>query len=260
MANNKPKAQDAPSRPTHANVHQAICAVMSAVGPIAKEHKNAQQGYKFRGIADAYQALQRLLAHNGLWVAPVAIDEIMVTQVTTRGGAQLQHLRVRVTYRFSHESGTYADVVTIGEGMDSGDKCSGKALSTAHKYALFQAFAIPEDDPIDVEYHSPEIEEAPHTPPPKPPKRGKKSKSAETAAAAHEVAKADGYQPQTEGKVIPMGSPEPDWDALVVELHADLAAADRDAAVRLLPRLKQVPDRYREDLRLAFRAAMERHK
>ena len=43
----------------------------------------------------------------------------------------------------------------IGEGMDSGDKASNKALSVALKYALLQIFLIPTQELIDPEVDSP---------------------------------------------------------------------------------------------------------
>jgi len=58
-------------------------------------------------------------------------------------------------YRFIAEDGSHVETDAEGEGMDSGDKSSNKAMAVAHKYALLQAFCIPTkdlDDP-DAEVH-----------------------------------------------------------------------------------------------------------
>jgi hypothetical protein len=47
--------------------------------------------------------------------------------------------------------------VVIGEGMDSGDKASNKAMAVAHKYAIIQVFAIPTEDDKDPENDSHEV-------------------------------------------------------------------------------------------------------
>lgn len=237
-----------------------MVAIQSAVGPVAKDRKNTQQGYSFRGIADAYRALQRLMAHHGVHASAVAIDEISRREGRTRGGGIMWYLTARFTYRFYHVSGTHVDVMTIGEGMDTGDKCSGKAMSTAHKYALFQAFCIPEDNPIDVENDSPEMHDddgaKEDAAPEKPAKKKAKRKSSAEARAEHDTAKANGYQttPSNGANVVPIRN----WEGEVVELHAELAQADRDTALGLLDRLKQVPEEYREALRVAFKEAMGR--
>jgi len=49
----------------------------------------------------------------------------------------------------------------IGESMDSGDKATNKAMSTAYKYFCFQTFCIPTDEPKDSENDTPEIAASP---------------------------------------------------------------------------------------------------
>ena len=49
-------------------------------------------------------------------------------------------------YMFYATDGTYITATVIGEGMDSGDKASNKAMSIAYKYACFQTFCIPTEE------------------------------------------------------------------------------------------------------------------
>ena len=52
-------------------------------------------------------------------------------------------------YTFWTVDGTSVECSVIGEGMDSGDKATNKAMAIAHKYALLQTFCIPTEDMID---------------------------------------------------------------------------------------------------------------
>ena len=53
--------------------------------------------------------------------------------------------------------GSNISSVIIGEGMDTGDKATNKALSIALKYAAFQIFMIPTEDVIDPDAESHEV-------------------------------------------------------------------------------------------------------
>lgn len=61
--------------------------------------------------------------------------------------AQMQQYEAMVytedTVKDAKADGSYVDAVTIGEGMDSGDKATNKAMAVAFKYACFQVFCIP---------------------------------------------------------------------------------------------------------------------
>lgn len=82
---------------------------------------------------------------------------------TNQKGTVLAFTMLRMRYSFWAPDGSHVETEVEGEGMDSGDKSSNKAMAVAHKYALLQAFCIPTmamDDP-DGESH----EVAPEPPP-----------------------------------------------------------------------------------------------
>lgn len=142
---------------TTGKVHEAIAAVMAEVAPVGKERKNTQQNYNFRGIADVYAATQRVMAKHHIHIAPHAVLDEKEREVPTRSGGSMLHIRQRIEFRIYHADGSFVPIVTTGEAMDSGDKTSNKVMSAAMKYALIQAFALPEDDPdADTETQSPE--------------------------------------------------------------------------------------------------------
>ncbi|CRY05948.1 TPA: ERF family protein [Yersinia enterocolitica] len=146
-------------------VYKAIAAVakdLSEIG-IAKDSRNAQQGFQFRGIDAVYNALSPSLVRNGLVILPRITERTVSERVTQKGGV-LFYVVVKAEFDFvSVEDGSIHTVVTFGEAMDSGDKATNKAMSIAYKYAAFQAFCIPTEETAadpDAEIHQP----APRTP------------------------------------------------------------------------------------------------
>jgi hypothetical protein len=65
----------------------------------------------------------------------------------------MPHIRLRLTYRFSHVSGEYIDVQTIGEALDTSDKAANKAMTIGLKYAIRQFFLIETGDDPDIVAH-----------------------------------------------------------------------------------------------------------
>lgn len=140
-------------------VYQAIALVTAKLSKegISKARNNAQQGYKFRGIDDVYNALAPFLAEAKLCILPNVQDRQVVERVTQKGGA-LFYVTVKVDFAFvSAEDGSEHHVVTFGEAMDSGDKATNKAMSAAYKYAAMQAFCIPTEGDNDADSHTHEV-------------------------------------------------------------------------------------------------------
>lgn len=135
---------------------QAVTAIMSEVGHIGKERKNTQQNYNFRGVDDVYGGLQLLMAKHGVVSVPEVLEDRTEDRVTAKGTALIYRV-LKIKYRFYADDGSYIEATVIGEGMDSGDKASNKAMSVAHKYACLQVFMIPTNEPKDPENDSHEL-------------------------------------------------------------------------------------------------------
>ena len=75
---------------------------------------------------------------------------------TTSKGGNLIYSICKIKYKFYAEDGTNIEAITIGEGMDSGDKATNKAMAIAMKYALFQVFCIPTEEMKDPDGETPE--------------------------------------------------------------------------------------------------------
>lgn len=138
-------------------IYSAINSIMGEIGGIAKNKKNQAQGYSFRGIDDVYLAVQPLLSKHKVFTVPRITDS--KTEIKEgKNGTVLMYRILTIDYDFiSSEDGSKITATVIGEGMDSGDKASNKAMSVAHKYAILQVFAVPTEEPKDPENDSHEI-------------------------------------------------------------------------------------------------------
>ena len=127
------------------NIYESITKIMEEVPAIGKNQINAQQKFKFRGIDDVMNALQPLLAKNKVFIVPEILEQTREERTPSKGGNLIYSI-CKIRYKFYAEDGSSIEAVTIGEGMDSGDKATNKAMAIAMKYALFQVFCIPTEE------------------------------------------------------------------------------------------------------------------
>lgn len=136
---------------------QKIIEVMREIDAIAKDRRNGQgSGYQYRGIDDVYNELHEPMAKAGIFTAIEVLEERSEERSSKSGGCLIYRI-LKIKYTFYAEDGSNLYVIVIGEGMDSGDKASHKAMSVAHKYALMQIFCIPTKEAKDPEAESPEV-------------------------------------------------------------------------------------------------------
>lgn len=140
-----------------AGIYKAVLGVMSDVGFIGKDQVNQTQRFKYRGIDQVMNALQPAFINNKMFVYPEILEHTREERESTQG-RNLIYSVIKVCYHFtSSEDGSEIPVTVIGEGMDSGDKATNKALSIALKYACFQLFMIPTEEMKDPDAESPEV-------------------------------------------------------------------------------------------------------
>jgi len=141
------------------NIYESISAVMSDVGVIGKNTRNTQQNFMFRGIDAVMNALQPAMLKNHIFVVPEVLEQTREERLSQKG-ATLIYSILKVKYTFYAEDGSSISAVIIGEGMDSGDKASNKAMSIAFKYACFQVFCIPTEEMKDPDAECHEVKPA----------------------------------------------------------------------------------------------------
>lgn len=137
------------------NIFEAITAIMNEGYAISKDKRNQQQGYVYRGIDDVMNTFQPILAKYKVFVVPEVIEKQREERQTKQGN-NLIYSVLTVRYTFYAEDGSHVSAVVVGEGMDSGDKASNKALAVAMKYAMFQVFCIPTEEMVDPDATTPE--------------------------------------------------------------------------------------------------------
>lgn len=135
-------------------IYKQIPKIAADLDAVGKDKRNTAQSYNFRGIDDVYNALHPILARHGVFTVPEVIAEV-TEERQTKGGGLLIYRKLTIKYRFYAEDGSFVEATVIGEGMDSGDKASNKAMAVAHKYALLQVFSIPTEEAKDPEVDSP---------------------------------------------------------------------------------------------------------
>ena len=131
-----------------AKIYQSIISVMEDVGAIGKDNKNKTQGFMYRGIDDVMNALNPAFIKHKVFAVTQVLDQQREERTTAKGGMLIYSI-CKVKYTFYAEDGSSVEVVTIGEGMDSGDKATNKAMAIAFKYACFQLFCIPTEEMTD---------------------------------------------------------------------------------------------------------------
>lgn len=126
-------------------IYQRMCEAMADVEAISKDKVNPQQHFKYRGIDDVMNALFPVFQKHRLFLVPEVLEHHREDR-QSKGGGNLVYSILKIRYSLFTDDGSHVSAVVIGEGMDSADKSSNKAMSVAMKYAIFQMFCIPTEE------------------------------------------------------------------------------------------------------------------
>lgn len=136
-------------------IHQRMVAILAELPAIGKTQRNEQQKFMYRGHDDVLNALNPLLAKWGVIVVPNVIERVTDAR-TTKSGSTMYEVNLHVRYRFYGTAGDFVEASAWGEGTDSGDKSTNKAMTMAFKNVLAQAFAVSTAELSDADATSPE--------------------------------------------------------------------------------------------------------
>jgi len=78
-------------------IHGAICAMLAEVDAIAKDRKNVQQGFTFRGIDDVYNTVHPVLAKCKVYPRAEIMESDQQERTTRSGNVQF-FVRLRMRY------------------------------------------------------------------------------------------------------------------------------------------------------------------
>lgn len=102
--------------------------------------------YRFRGIDQMYNAVGPALRRHGVFTLPAKV-EATYSRGSTSGGGGMRECTVTVTWDIWGPAGDRMTAQSVGEGMDTSDKATNKAVTAAHKNLFVPALAIPTEDP-----------------------------------------------------------------------------------------------------------------
>lgn len=126
-------------------VYQAITAVAGGLAThgVAKARLNSRDNYLYRSIDDVTERLAPLLAAHRLCVLPRVLERYACDRLD-ENDKLLIAVTVKSAFDFvSAEDGSIHTVEAYGEAFDAGDKATAKAMQSAYKYAMLQAFCVP---------------------------------------------------------------------------------------------------------------------
>ena len=138
------------------NIYQKMSAITQEISTVAK---NLQVGegknqYKAVGEADVLAAVKPVEAKHGVYSYPYSreiVESGEMVATTKYGERKSLYLRLKTVYRFVNmeKPDEYIDITTYGDGVDSQDKATGKAMTYSDKYALLKAYKIQTGDDPD---------------------------------------------------------------------------------------------------------------
>jgi hypothetical protein len=179
-------------------IYKLMGDAMRKISAISKDSVNQTQGFKYRGIDAVMNALYPVMSELGLFIVPEVLEQTREerTSVKTYNNIEkkttLLYSILKIRYTMYAPDGSNVSCVVVGEGMDSGDKASNKALAVGLKYACFQMFMIPTEEMIDPDSESHEVELKTPAPKPTPKPAPKPSpKPAATVATAQTIPQPD---------------------------------------------------------------------
>lgn len=142
------------------NIYERLLLISTDLQTVAKnlEVSMGKNGkYKAVGEADVLRAVKPLEKQYRVYSYPIEreIIESGTLESTDYNGNIKKQLfeRIKVTYRFVNidKPEEFIDITSYGDGIDSGDKSVGKAMTYADKYALLKAYKMVTGDDPDQE-------------------------------------------------------------------------------------------------------------
>lgn len=134
------------------NIYQRVLAIMSELNYIQKGSQKVNGMYRFVSHDQVTAAIHPLLVQHGVVVIPTVVEHTIEGQRST--------VKIKVEFVNVDEPVDRFEIVSYGQGIDSGDKGIGKAYSYAYKYALLKTFALETGDDPDNDakaVHRPEV-------------------------------------------------------------------------------------------------------
>ena len=145
------------------NIYEKLSLITEEIGVIEKGLKvqvNKTSSYKAvseRDVLDAVKPIEKKYRVYSYPVKREVIDRDTLVKESEYNGTITRtntlFMRIETTYRFVNIDKTdeYIETTVYGDGLDTGDKAPGKAMTYADKYALMKAYKLSTGDDPDKE-------------------------------------------------------------------------------------------------------------
>ena len=134
------------------NIYQKLLEVRKAVPKLTKNNEGFQ--YKYVSSSQTLEALREIMGEQGLLLVPSVIDYHVVPHeyIDSNGKKHndfFTELAMKFTWLNVDNPGEKIECAWYGQGLDTGERGVGKALTYAEKYFLLKFFniATDSDDP-----------------------------------------------------------------------------------------------------------------
>lgn len=141
------------------NIFEKMMMITSDLETVEKKlnvQVSKTSSYKAVGEKDILDAVKPLEKKYRIYSYPLEreiIENDKLVASNEYGTKTSLFLRLKVKYRFYNIDNTneYIDIISYADGIDTGDKATGKAMTYADKYALMKAYKISTGDDPDKE-------------------------------------------------------------------------------------------------------------
>lgn len=145
------------------NIYERLSLITDEIGVIEKNlnvqvNKNASyKAVSERDVLDAVKPIERKYRVYSYPVKREIIDKDTLIKESEYNGnvtrTNTLFMRIDTTYRFVNidKPDEYMETTVYGDGLDTGDKAPGKAMTYADKYALMKAYKLSTGDDPDKE-------------------------------------------------------------------------------------------------------------
>jgi len=130
------------------NIYQKLIEVRKSVPYLQKDNKGHQ--FNYVSSSQALGTVRGKMDEMGLLLIPSVLENDVLDHVTKSGNHEyFTKVVVKFTWLNAEKPEETVECMWIGQGLDSGEKGVGKALTYAEKYFLLKFFnvATDKDDP-----------------------------------------------------------------------------------------------------------------
>lgn len=141
------------------NIYEKMSAIVNELGTVAKNLSvDLGKGKNYKAVQekDVLDAIKPLEEKYRIYSYPKerkVIDKDILEKETSYGITKSLYMRIETVYEFVNldKPEEKITMVSYGDGIDSGDKAPGKAMTYSDKYSLLKAYKVATGDDPDKE-------------------------------------------------------------------------------------------------------------